>query len=98
MNSNKNIYFINLLLALNIRDFLINLSLFLNLFRLYNFLLSKDLNKNIRIFLNIFIILLITKREELDLYEFTIIFVIASAILIEKKRVKRKFQEILEYY
>ena len=91
MNSNKNIYFINLLLALNIRDFLINLSLFLNLFRLYNFLLSKDLNKNIRIFLNIFIILLITKREELDLYEFTIIFVIASAILIEKKRVKRKF-------
>ena len=91
MNNNKNIYFINLLLALNIRGFLINLSLFLNLFQLYNFLLSKDLSKNIRIFLNILVILLIAKREELDLYEFTIIFVIASVILIEKKRVERKF-------
>ena len=91
MNSNKNIYFINLLLALNIRDFLINLSLFLSLFRLYNFLLSKNLNKNIRISLNILIVLLIVKREELDLYKFAIIFVIASVILIGKKRVKRKF-------
>ena len=91
MNNNKNIYFINLLLALNIRDFLINLSLFLSLFRLYNFLSSKDLNKNIRISLNILIALLIAKREELDLYEFAIIFVIASVVLIEKKRVERKF-------
>ena len=91
MSNNKNIYFINLLLALNIRDFLINLNLFLSLFQLYNFLLSKDLNKNIRISLNILVVLLIAKRKELDLYEFAIIFVIASAILIEKKRVKKNF-------
>ena len=44
-----------------------------------------------KILLNIFVILSIVKREELDLYEFTILFVIVSAILIEKKRVKRKF-------
>ena len=85
VSSNKKIYFINLLLALNIRDFFINLSLFLSLFRLYNFLLLKALNKNIRIFLNILVILLIAKREKLDLYEFTIIFVIISVIFIEKK-------------
>ena len=84
-------YFINLLLALNNRDFLINLNLILNLFRLYNFLILRDLNKNIKIFLNIFIILSINKREELDLYEFIILFIIISAIFIEKKRVKRKF-------
>ena len=44
-----------------------------------------------KILLNIFVILSIAKREELDLYEFAILFVIASVILIEKKRVERKF-------
>ena len=44
-----------------------------------------------KILLNIFIILLITKREELDLYESTILFIIISVIFIEKKRVERKF-------
>ena len=88
MSSDKKIYFINLLLALNIRDFFINLSLFLSLFRLYNFLLLKALNKNIKISLNILIILSIAKREELDLYESAIIFVIASVILVEKKEQK----------
>ena len=44
-----------------------------------------------KILLNIFIILSIIKREELDLYKFTILFIITSVILIEKKRVERKF-------
>ena len=33
----------------------------------------------------------VTKREKLDLYEFTILFIITSAILIRERRVKRKF-------
>ena len=41
--------------------------------------------------LSIFVVLLIAEEEELGLYEFTILFVIASVILIEKKRVERKF-------
>ena len=65
--------------------FLINLDLILSLFRLYNFLLLKDLNKDIKRLLNIFVALLIAKREELDLYKSTIIFVITSVILIKKK-------------
>ena len=44
-----------------------------------------------KILLNIFVILSIAKREELDLYKSTILFVIISVILIEKKRVERKF-------
>ena len=44
-----------------------------------------------KILLNIFVILSIAKREELDLYEFIILFIITSVIFIEKKRVKRKF-------
>ena len=35
-------------------------------------------------------ILLITKEEELNLYESTILFVIISIILIEKKKSKKK--------
>ena len=70
--------------------FFINLNLILSIFRLYNFLILKDLNKNIKIFLNIFIVLSIIKREELDLYKFTILFIIINIILIKKKRVKRK--------
>ena len=54
----------------------------------YNFLILKDLNKNIKILLSIFVILSIAEREELDLYESAILFVIASVILIEKKRVE----------
>ena len=96
MSSDKNIYYINLLSAFNVRGFLINLSLILSFFRLCDFLSLEDLNKNIKRLSSIFVALSIAEEDKLDLYESAMIFVIASVILIGKKRVERKILENIE--